>query len=76
MLLGEWLERHQRLKPGLASLLVRAGNALAKQHVRSLDQLCACSQIDLLRIWRIGPATVAVLEDALAEDGLRLKDGR
>jgi hypothetical protein len=75
-MLREWLERHQRRNPGLASLLVRAGNALAKHRVRSLEQLCASSQTDLLRCWRIGPGTVAVLEDLLAEDGLRLRDER
>jgi hypothetical protein len=76
MLLREWLERHQRAKPGLGRFFGRARKAFARMDLRSLDQLCAYSSAELLRVSWIGPATIAVLEDALAEDGLRLKDSR
>lgn len=76
MLLREWLERHQRAKPGLGRVFGRANHALAAARVISLDQLCARTPDELLRLDHVGPATIAALEDALAEDGLRLKDGR
>lgn len=76
MLLREWLERHQRLKPGLAGALGRARKGFARASILSLDQLCAFTPAELLRMPWIGPVTIAALEDALAEDGLRLRDGR
>lgn len=76
MLLHEWLERHQRAKPGLGRVFGRARYALDAARVISLEQLCARTADELLRFDHVGPATIAVLEDALAEDGLRLKDGR
>jgi hypothetical protein len=76
MLLGEWLERHQRRLPGLAGALGRARKAFARMDLLSLEQLCAYTPAELLRVPWLGPVTVAVLEELLAEDGLRLRDRR
>jgi hypothetical protein len=76
MPLADWLERHQRRLPGLAGAIGRARKAFSRMDLRSLEQLCAYSSAELLRVPWIGPGTVAVLEELLAEDGLRLRDRR
>ena len=50
--------------------------ALATARVRSLDELTAWTERDLLQLHGMGPKGVRLLKEELAASGKRLRDGR